>query len=156
MNYSITFAPHSPVGSLLAKNTWTDWKLIPDSPPMVQPPELETNYVDIPGRAAGPIDLTGIAVNKTYKRITGSWTFFREITSKTDRLTIYNTLRTFFTGKIMRITFTDDDPAHYFVGRITVAPPRAIQNPMSITLGFDLEPVRYNTSNDAIDTTWIT
>lgn len=152
--YSLTFKPDSNTSH--DKNTWDDWQLIPDSPPMVPTPEVITNYIDIPGRTKGPIDASSFLGNKVqYKRITGSWNFFREITSINDRMTIYETLRKFFTGKIMKVVLTTDDAAHYFVGRFTVTPPKAAMNPMSLTINFDLEPMRYNLSNNAIDTTWV-
>lgn len=150
--YSLTFKPDN--NSAHDRNTWDNWAIIPDSPPMVPPPELEPNYVDIPGRAAGPLDLTGIATAKTYKRITGSWNFLKNITSRNDRVNLYETLRKFFVGRSMKVVLADDDPNHYFVGRFTVTPPRAVQNPMSLTINYDLEPRRYNT-NGTVDTTWI-
>lgn len=152
MYYSLTFKPDATASH--NRNTWDDWRLIPDSPPMIPFPEMDTVYVEIPGRAAGPLDLTGVAMPMTYKRITGSWTFLKDITSRTDRENIFNTLRSFFSGKAMKVVRADDDPNHYFIGRFNVSLPRAVQNPMSITINYDLSPVRYN-SDGSVDTGWI-
>ena len=38
-------------------NTWTDWYLVPKTRPVVNPPGLKSNIVDIPG-ANGSVDLT--------------------------------------------------------------------------------------------------
>ena len=140
MYYSLTFKPDSNASH--DRNTWDDWQLIPDSPPMIPFPELETVYVDIPGRVAGPLDLTGVAKPITYKRMTGSWTFMKDIQSKTDRETVFNTLRSFFSGKVMKVIRSDDDPNHYFIGRFVVSLPVATRNPLSITISYDLEPLR--------------
>ena len=45
MYYSLTFI----IGGI-KKNTWADWRLIPDTPPSIPPPEPNLNYVDIPTR----------------------------------------------------------------------------------------------------------
>ena len=39
------------------KNTWDDWHLIPKSRPLVNPPSVKTNVVDIPG-GDGALDLS--------------------------------------------------------------------------------------------------
>ena len=48
MYHSITFG---------TKNTWDDWHLIPKTRPLVNPPTVKTNYVDIPC-GDGVLDLT--------------------------------------------------------------------------------------------------
>ena len=151
MYYALSFN----VGGV-SKNTWTDWKLIPDAPPMIPTPELNLNYVDIPGRSGGPLDLTGVPFNKlTYKRMTGSWNFLREVESKTDRVTLYETLMKYFNGKVATVVL-EEDPTHYYKGRFTVGMPRSTIGPMAIPIGFDLEPRRWNVSDDSIDTTYAT
>ena len=149
--YSLTFKPDN--NSSNDRNTQDDLGLIPDSPPLIPYPELERVTVEIPGRKQGPLDLTGIALPKTYKRITGSWTFLKNIASKTDRAALSETLRQFLHNKTMKVVLADDDPNHYFVGNFMVSPPQAIRNPMSVTISFDLEPIRYNT-NGTEDVTW--
>ena len=48
MYYSLTFTVNG-----VEKNTWSDWNMIPSTPPMIPAPEPNTNYVDIPGRSGG-------------------------------------------------------------------------------------------------------
>lgn len=147
MYYSLTFG-----GS---KNTWTDWKLIPESPPMVDPPTPNTNLVDIPGRTKGPIDLSKAVYGKiTYQRITGSWTFVRDVENRMTRMGMYETIRRWLHGRETTVSL-EEDPAHYFKGRFTVSAPTSNQYPIRIAIGFDLEPVRYNVSDDSIDSTWL-
>ena len=48
MYHSITFGD---------KNTWDDWHLIPSKRPSFNPPNVKSQYVDIPG-GNGVLDLT--------------------------------------------------------------------------------------------------
>lgn len=149
MYYSLTFNVNG-----VSKNTWTDWKLIPDTPPVVPYPELNTTYVDIPGRSGGPLDLTGVPFNKlTYKRMTGSWNFLFEPTTSSTRKNLYETLCQYFNGRVGKVTL-EEDSTHYFKGRFTVGTPRTGQGPCQIQIGFDLEPVRYLVSNNNVDTNY--
>ena len=45
MYHSITFDNE--------KNTWDDWHLIPSSRPLVAPPSIKSNYVDVAGVDGG-------------------------------------------------------------------------------------------------------
>lgn len=136
------------------KNTWADWHLIPSTPPALPMPELNTNYVEIPGRSGGPLDLTGIPFNKrTYKRMSGSWTFLREPDSRRTRVELYEDMQRFFIGNVCKLKF-EEDLEHYFVGRFTVGQPSTGTGPIQIQIGFDLEPVRYNADDDLPDPTY--
>lgn len=149
MYYSLTFTVNG-----VTKNTWTDWRMIPDTPPAIPYPELNTNYIDIPGRSGGPLDLTGIPFNKlTYKRMSGSWNFLVEPLTSSTRKNLYEALCQYFNGKVGKVR-TEEDPNHYFLGRFTVGTPQTSTGPIKIQLGFNLEPRRYNVSNDTVDTTY--
>lgn len=149
MYYSLTFTVNN-----VSKNTWTDWHMIPDTPPSIPVPELNTNYVDIPGRSGGPLDLTGVIFNKnTYKRMTGSWNFLIEPVNRNTRKTLYEALTQYFTGKTGTVTM-EEDTAHYFTGRFSVGQPSTGTGPIKISISYDLAPVRYNSSNDTVDTTY--
>ena len=148
MDYSLTFT----MGGV-TKNTWDDWGMIPNTPPMVNPPELNTRYVDIPGRTNGPIDLTAVPFNRnTYKRMTGSWTFYREPDNRYTRKELFEILRAYFTGNVGKVVLSEDTN-HYFVGRFTVGVPKTGNTPIEFTINYDLEPTRYN-SNDSVDSTY--
>lgn len=149
MYYSLTFETGG-----VQKNTWADWCLIPDTPPSIPMPELNTNYVDIPGRSGGPLDLTGVPFNKkTYKRMTGSWNFYREPTNRRTRVELYEAMCRYFIGNVVTVKF-EEDLDHYYKGRFTVGQPSTSIGPIKITVAFDLEPVRYNNSDDTIDPTF--
>lgn len=147
MYYSVTFGGE--------KNTWDDWHLIPSTPPMISPPEPVTNLVDIPGRPAGPIDLTLFPFSRLqYKRITGTWTFVRDTTYKEMRVDMYEEIRRYLHGRVMSVSL-EEDAAHYFRGRFVVSVPQNSAGPTSITIGYDLEPARYNMTDHSVDTSWV-
>ena len=147
MYYSLTFGG--------AKNTWTDWKLIPTSPPMIPPPQPNKNLVVIPGRTAGPIDLSRVPFGYlTYPRITGTWEFIRLEESQTDRFTIYENIRKWLHGRTTTVV-TEDDPTHYYQGIFTIEAPNSGANTVGIKIGYDLEPMRYNLADDSVDTTFL-
>lgn len=146
MYYSLTFGG--------AKNTWTDWKLIPSTPPMVPPPEPVTNLVDIPGRRLGPIDLSLFPFNRlSYQRITGTWDFLRDTENINTRKTMYEAIRAYLHGKYTTVSL-EEDPTHYFRGRFLVSAPKNSIGPTSISISYDLEPMRFN-QNGTVDTTWV-
>lgn len=149
MYYSLTFN----IGGV-QKNTWADWRMVPDTPPSIPMPELNTNYVDIPGRSGGPLDLTGVPFNKmTYKRITGSWNFLREPANRVTRKDLYEELCRYFIGRTGTVKF-EEDLEHYFTGRFAVSPPKTSVGPIQFTITYDLAPVRYNVRDGSVDPTY--
>ena len=151
MYFSLTFGTGTS-----AKNTWSDWNLIPDTPPIIPPPEPNRRMVDIPGRAEGPIDLSLYPFGKmTYQRITGSWTFLADPEQDPSvRESTYDSIRQFLHGRTVRV-MREEDTSHYYYGFFTVDAPRTGKGPLQFRISYDLEPLRYNVSNDSVDTTWV-
>lgn len=147
MYYSVTFTNSNGV----SKNTWTDWNLIPSSPPQFEPPEPYTNYVDIPGRTEGPIDLSEVLTNQvSYSNSEGEWSFVSANYTE-NRTTKYAELKSFLHGKRMKI-ITEEDPTHYRLGRIFVSGiPQTGKGPNVYSFKYIIEPLRYNVSNDEPD-----
>lgn len=152
MHHSITFGDVQNN----TRNTWTDWKLMPESPPVVPSPKPKTNYVDIPGRARGPIDASSLPFGRhTYERMTGSWLFVMcdDYWNTPNPRAVFNTVRGWLHGRRTKVQL-EDEPGFYYYGMLTVEAPKLGQGPFALQIGFDLEPVRY-TSNGSIDTTWL-
>ena len=138
MYYSITFTNSNDE----TRNTWSDWHLVPTSPPMVDPPEPYTNYVEVPGRHLGPIDLTEVLTGEpTFNNSQGSWGFISAIDTE-NRMELYLELKKFLHGQQMQIKF-EEDPFHYYVGRITVEIPRTGKGHNQYSLKYTISPVRY-------------
>ena len=150
MYFSLTFgvSPDS-------KNTWDDWGLIPATPPTVPPPEPNLNLVEIPGRRQGPIDLSKYPTGKlTYQRISGSWNFLFEPRGAADRIAKYEAIRRWLHGRTTTVKM-EEDPQHYYRGFFSVSSISTGNGPSQIAVGFNLEPLRYNVSDDSEDTGWV-
>lgn len=151
MGYSITFGAGNDT-----RNTWTNWNLLPESPPVVPTPKPKTNYVDIPGRVKGPIDMTAVPFGRqTYERITGSWNFIMadDYWHNATRFATFEQIRKWLHGRVTRMVL-EEDQSHFYFGRFTVDPPSSGMGPFVVRINFDLEPIRYNPDNSA-DTNWL-
>jgi hypothetical protein len=151
MAYSITFGE---AGN--TRNTWSDWNLIPQSPPVILLPKPKTEYVEIPGRVTGPLDMSSVPFGHlTYDRIGGNFVFAMrdDYWYTPNPKDVNDAVRSFLHGKVTKMVL-EDDPNHYFYGRFSVTQSLRIQTPFTIQIDYDLEPVRYN-ANGTIDTTWI-
>lgn len=120
MYYSVTFES---IATGEKRNTWEDWHLIPSAPPMVAPPEAYKNFVDIPGRKEGNLDLSEVLTSKpSYTQSEGSWDFIwsPEYCISMSRVQAYNTVLQFIHGKRMRVTF-EENPDVSYTGRFYVS-----------------------------------
>lgn len=100
------------------RNTWSDWHLIPASRPLVNPPPVKTNMIEIPG-ADGTLDLTeSMAGRATFGDRTGSWTFYVD-NDHGNWADIYSTIMSYLHGKQTTCVF-EDDPMFYYEGRFSV------------------------------------
>lgn len=139
MYYSVTFTSSEGV----KRNTWQDWHLVPTSPPMVAPPEPYTNYVEIPGRIEGPIDLSEVLTGgPSYQNSEGSWEFVL-VEGYYPRPETYQMLKKFLHGRQMKIEL-EEDPLHYYIGRLTIEQPSTGRGNSSFTINYVIRPVRYN------------
>ena len=152
MHHSITFGDVQND----TRNTWTDWKLMPESPPVVPSPKPKTNYVDIPGRARGPIDASMLPFNRhTYERITGSFLFVMrdDFWYTPNPRNLFNAARGWLHGRRTQMRL-EDEPDFIYYGMFTVEAPKLGQGPFALQIGFDLEPVRYNVDG-SVDRSWL-
>lgn len=152
MYHSITFGDGNET-----RNTWTDWNLISESPPIIPGPKPKTNYIEIPGRITGPIDASFIPFGEqTYERITGSWVFVLrdDFWHDANPRATYNAVRSWLHGRRALVTL-EDEPAFYYYGMFTADPPKTDKGPFTMQISYDLEPLRYKTSDDSVDPTWV-
>ena len=135
MYYSLTFGSQ--------KNTWTNWHLIPDSPPVIPTPEPQMNIVSIPGRTDGGLDLSLVPFGRLqYGRMTGNWNFILGEDYIKQRDTILADMRTYLNGKSMAVEL-ETEPATLYRGIFVVGTPRIGANTVTIQIGFNLEPRRW-------------
>lgn len=154
MYHSVTF------GSM---NTWNNWHLIPTSRPVFDPPEVKTQYVDIPG-GNGVLDLTEslngrvsygqrkgsmeFAVVSSYKALDGEFVD-RTYGEWQDR---YMMIMNYLHGKKLKAVL-EDDPYWYYEGRFTVNQWKSDEHRSMITIDYDVYP--YKREFNASDEDWL-
>lgn len=144
MYHSITFSndlDSTVTGRLVGKNTWDDWHLIPSSRPSVAQAGVSTNFVDIPGRSTGPIDMTEYLTGSVvYGQRKGSFEFIVD-NDHESWVTLQNKIVNYIHGKRLRMSL-EDDPTHYYEGRFTVSDWKSESWNSKITINYVLDPKR--------------
>lgn len=155
MYHSVTF------GSM---NTWNNWHLIPTSRPVFNPPEVKTQYVDIPG-GNGVLDLTESLNGRVkYGQRKGSMEFVVYTDSKynnqgdlrdaygqwQDR---YMTIANYLHGKKLK-AILEDDPYWYYEGRFTINEWKSDQHYSLITIDYDVYPFKKELTASNEDWLW--
>ena len=131
MYHSITFGD---------KNTWDDWHLVPQTRPVLLPPDVKTNYVDIPG-ADGHLDLTEALVGEPlYKNRTGSIDFY-VMNGYQSWEQIYSIIMNYLHGQKMKV-FLEDDPGFYYEGRFSVNTWKSEKHRSEIVIDYDVGPYK--------------
>lgn len=131
MYHSITFGD---------KNTWDDWHLIPSSRPLFNPPDVKTQYVDIPG-AYGSIDLSeALTGYPLYENREGSNEFI-VVNDYWDWTTAYSTIMNYLHGKTMRAVL-EDDKDFYYEGRFSVNKWKSDKNWSTIVIDYNVYPFK--------------
>lgn len=132
MYHSITFGD---------KNTFDDWHLIPTSRPVIAPPALRSQTVDIPG-GFGSLDLSeALAGYPLYDNRTGSIEFAVVNDKWSDWSLGYQTILNYLHGQRMKMIL-EDDPSYYYIGRFTVNSWSTGDNYSTITIDYDLYPYK--------------
>lgn len=109
MYHSITFGD---------KNTWDDWRLVPASRPLFNPPAQKVKTLDIPG-GDGVIDLSqALTGYPVYQNRTGSIEFIVMNDFKPWHMA-YSDIMDYLHGQTMR-AILEDDPEYFYEGRFTV------------------------------------
>lgn len=118
-----------------SKRTWTDWSMVSEEPVAVEPPQVKTNYVQVPG-ANGSIDLTNaVAGHVLYDNVEGSIQF---IVTTSDPIATYYTVMQFLHG--MRGTMAPADGGGTFTGRFSVDGYSVSDGQFKITIGYNVIP----------------
>ena len=147
VDHSILFTPASGT----AKDTWKDWRIVPTTRPVVNPPEANIIMDMIPG-ATEALDTSEAVGNMvTYGIREGSWEF--QVINKTLWSTVYSTIMNFLQGKLMKVTLTDD-PGYYYTGRCQVNQWQSEPDASRITIDYKLNPYKYSVQSSEEDWKW--
>lgn len=125
-------------------NTWNDWHLVPSSRPFIEPPEVKTETLDVPG-ADGSVDFTGALNGVRFKDRQGSWEFIM-LPGYGRWYERYSAIMNAIQGARVRIIF-DDDPTYYYYGRVSVTSFEAGDHYSTITISYFVEPYKHLLSN---------
>lgn len=125
------------------KHSYWDWGLMLQSPPKISSPEPKTHYVDIPG-AHGAMDLTEALTGKVQYHNRKIELEFITMAGREDWSAVYSDILSELHGQMKEITL-DDDPTHYYKGRVTVGDPERV-NEKAVTLKMtaEVEPFKRN------------
>lgn len=135
-------------------HTWEDWGLVPSSRPVVNPPSVKTNTIEIPG-ANGVIDLSEIPLGfPTYNNTTGSWDF-NVAHDKTglEWDQTYSLIKSYIHGKRRKVVLTDDK-SYYYEGRLSVNQFKSDRYFSKITINYDLHPFKWMIWTTTEDWLW--
>lgn len=123
-------------------NTWTDWRLIPNKKPVVNPPKPKYRYVDA-GGIDGKIDLSTVVGGRVqHDNRTGTWDFM--CSGRYERwTTTYHKIMNAIHGRYLRVVL-EDEPTYYYKGRISVSQWKNASRLLSgVTFAYTLEPYKY-------------
>lgn len=138
MYHSIYFAETPNSSSQL--NTWDDWHLIPSSRPLVNPPQVKTSYLDIPG-ADGSLDLTEVLTGRPrYGNRTGSWEFYVD-NGYGEWHEKYSSIMHYLHGQPF-CAWLEDDPDFYYKGRFSVNSWASNPSYSTIVINYVVDPYK--------------
>lgn len=152
MYFSMTFMEPNLNISTLAKNTWDDWHLIPSERPVINPPSVNTKYIEIPNHNGG-LDATELLTGyPTYGTRTGSWEFIVE-NDHARWIDIYTTICDYLHGKKKRMVW-EEDREHYYEGRFSVNKWKSDKHYSTIAIDYTLDPYKIRMNTAASDWLW--
>ena len=122
------------------KHSYWDWRLMLKSPPRITSPAPKTHYVDIPG-AHGSMDLTeALTGGVRYHNRQIEMEFITKA-GREDWSAIYSDILSALHGQMANITL-DDDPMHYYKGRVTVGDPDRDRKHVTLKMTAEVEPFK--------------
>ena len=137
------------------KHTFRDWKLMPTSRPLFNPPEPKTKYIELPG-GNGSVDLTeSLTGYPVYENRKGSLEFV-VINDEWERWhTRYTKIMEYLHGRKMR-AILDDDPNFYYEGRFNVSSWDSNNDGTwsNITIDYDVDPFKWSVLSSLDDWLW--
>lgn len=136
-----------------SKHTWKDWRLVPTSRPVIAPPDVKENYIDISG-ADGYIDLTeSLTGDVKYKNRTGSIEFLVE--NKESWELVYSNILDYLHGQKKKMIL-DDDQGYYYIGRFSINEWKSEKFKSKIVINYNTDPYKYEQKSSLEDWEWDT
>lgn len=154
MYHSITFGD---------KNTWDDWCLIPTLDPIISPPTVKTNFIDVPG-SNGSLDMSEILTGyPVYNNREGSLSFIAMNRSASLQpecnplkfRDLIADIMDYLHGHKMNMVL-EDDPDYYYSGRFELENANANINFNEIVIKYILEPYKWSIRSSIDNWVWDT
>lgn len=143
MYHSITFGD---------KNTWDDWRLVPASRPLFNPPAQKVKTLDIPG-GDGVIDLSqALTGYPVYQNRTGSIEFIVMNDFKPWHMA-YSDIMDYLHGQTMR-AILEDDPEYFYEGRFTVNAWKSEKDWSRLVIDYDVGPYKWKNLSSIDNWLW--
>lgn len=143
MYHSITFGE---------KNTWDDWRLVPSTRPLFNPPAQKVKTLDVPG-GDGVIDLSqALTGYPIYQNRTGSFEFYVMNDFKPWHMA-YSDIMDYLHGQRMRATL-EDDPEYFYEGRFTVNAWKSEKDWSKLVINYDVGPYKWANLSSVDDWLW--
>lgn len=144
------------------KNTWDDWRLVPISRPVFNPPAQKVKTLDIPG-GDGVIDLSqALTGYPVYQNRTGSIEFIvpngfepwplGKIEKQRWHM-IYSDIMDYLHGQTMRAVL-EDDPEYFYEGRFTVNVWKSEKDWSRIVFDYDVGPYKWSVVSSIEEWLW--
>ena len=126
------------------KNTYDEWKMVPTTRPVVNPPEVKTSYVDLPS-SHGQLDYTHYLLGEVpFGQRTGSWEFV--LKPGVSWAIVYSSILNYLHG-VRHTVILEDNPAFQYVGRLSVNEWRSDPERSLLTIDYNLDPFKYSTQS---------
>lgn len=143
MYHSVTFGE---------KNTYDDWRLVPSSRPLFNPPAQKVTTIDIPG-GDGLLDLSeALTGYPVYQNRTGSMEFI-VLNDFRPWEVAYSDIMNYLHGRRMR-AILEDDPAYFYEGRFTVNKWASQKDWSRITIDYSVGPYKWAISSSIDPWKW--
>jgi len=121
-------------------HTWRDWRIVPTSRPVFNPPDPKIVMIDIPG-SDDVIDVTETLTGQVhYNRRKGSWEFL--VQNKLEWSEVYSMILDFLHGQNLKAVL-DDDPQYYYQGRFSVNEWKSDPMNSKIVIDYNADPYKY-------------
>ena len=135
-----------------SKNTWKHWHLVPSSRPVVTMPDVKTKYVEMPGINGVKDMTTSLTGYVMYGVRQGSWEFI-VANGYWNWQEAYTTIAEYLHGKNRKVVL-DDDPGHYYEGRLNVNEWKSSKDFSTIVIDYQLNPYKKETFAGNEDWEW--
>lgn len=122
------------------KHSYWNWGLMLRTAPEITSPVPKTHYVDVPG-AHGVMDLTEALTGKVQYKNRKIRLEFVTMAGREDWSAIYSDILSELHGQMKKIVL-DDDPQHYYKGRVTVGDPERDKKLVYLKMTAEVEPFK--------------